>query len=135
MQISPYLLFDGNCAEAFRAYERILGGKITAMQTHGESPSCDAIPEDKHHTIMHACLDIDGMLLMASDDPLGYNKPQGFSVALGLKSTNEARRVFDALAEGGRVMMAFDRTSWSPGFGMVVDRFGTPWMINTVTPA
>ena len=135
MQLSPYLLFDGNCAEAFRFYERALGGRITALQTHGETPACDFVPREKHHTIVHACLDVDGMLLMASDNPMGYDKPQGFSVSLGLKSTAEARRIFDALADGGQVTMAFSETFWSPGFGMVVDRFGTPWMVNTVTPA
>jgi PhnB protein len=135
MQISPYLFFNGNCAEAFGFYERTLGGTITAMQTHGDSPARDHVKPEAYDTIVHACLDIDGMLLMASDNPMGYDKPQGFSVSLGVKSTAEGRRVFDALADGGQVTMAFSETFWSPGFGMVTDRFGTPWMVNTVTPA
>lgn len=56
-------------------------------------------------------------------------------MSLGVKSTAEGRRIFDALAEGGQVTMPFGETFWSPGFGMVTDRFGTPWMVNTVTPA
>ena len=135
MQVSPYLFFNGNCAEAFRFYEKALGGRITAMQTHGDSPARDHVAPEQRDTIVHACLDLDGMLLMASDNPMGYDKPQGFSVSLGVKSTAEGRRVFDALADGGQVTMAFSETFWSPGFGMVVDRFGTPWMVNTVTPA
>ena len=105
------------------------------MQTHGESPACDSVPKEKHHTIVHACLDLGSMLLMASDDAMGYRKPQGFSVSLGVKSIAEGRRVFDALADGGDILMPFGETFWSPGFGMVTDRFGTPWMVNTVTPA
>lgn len=135
MQISPYLFFNGNCAEAFRFYEKTLGGTITAMQTHGESPAREHVGPGQYGTIAHACLDLDGMLLMASDNPVGYDPPQGFSVSLGVKSAAEGRRIFDALADGGTVTMPFGETFWSPGFGMAVDRFGTPWMVNTVTPA
>lgn len=135
MQISPYLLFNGNCAEAFRFYEQTLGGTITAMQTYGESPAREHVSADHYDAVMHACLDLDGMLLMASDNARGYEKTQGFAVSLGVKSTAEGQRIFDALAEGGEVTMPFGGTFWSPGFGMVTDRFGTPWMVNAVTPA
>lgn len=135
MQVSPYLLFNGNCAEAFRFYEKTLGGTLTALQTYGESPAREHVSPDHYDAVIHACLDLDGMLLMASDNAQGYEKAQGFAVSLGVKSTAEGRRIFDALAEGGEVTMPFGETFWSPGFGMVTDRFGTPWMVNSVTPA
>src|SRR5690606_31076271 len=134
MQVSPYLLCNGNCAEALRFYEQVLGGTLTALQTYGESPAREQVAPELHDKVVHACLDLNGMLVMASDNAMGYEKTQGFAVSIGVKSTAEGRRIFDALANGGEVTMPFSETFWSPGFGMVTDRFGTPWMVNSVTP-
>ena len=131
MQINAYLNFDGTCAEAFRLYERVLGGKITMMQTFGESPmAAQAAPETKDR-IIHVRLAVGDQVLMGSDAPPPYfEKAQGFSVSIGIDDPAEAERIFTALSEGGEVRMALQKTFWAGRFGMCVDRFGTPWMVN-----
>jgi PhnB protein len=132
-QINTYLIFDGNCAEAMRFYERTLGGTLETMMTHGESPIAAQTPPDSANRILHARLVGDGgMVLMASDAMVrrSYEGMKNFSVSLIYPAVAEARRVFDALADGGRVTMPFEKTFWAKGFGMLVDRFGTPWMLN-----
>jgi PhnB protein len=132
MQMNPYLNFDGQCAEAFRFYEQVLGGKIESMMTHGESPIAAEVPPEWHDRILHARLVVDGHVLMASDSPPEYYaKPQGLYVSLQIDDSAQAERTFEALAKGGTVTMPFEKTFWAAGgFGMLVDRFGTPWMIN-----
>jgi len=131
MQVNPYLHFSGQCAEAFRFYEQVLGGKITFMQTHGESPMRDQTPPDWHDAVMHASLQVGDEVLMGSDAPAEYfEKPQGFSVSLGITDPAEAERIYAALSEGGQVRMELQKTFWAERFAMLVDRYGTPWMIN-----
>src|SRR4051794_39985639 len=131
MRIAPYLNFSGNCAEAFRFYEQALGGEITFMQTHGDSPMRDQTPADWHDAVMHVSLTVGDQVLMGSDAPPSYyEKPQGFSVSLGMKDPAEAERIYQALAEGGQVKMELQETFWAARFAMLVDRFGTPWIIN-----
>lgn len=130
-KIDTYLIFDGNCAEAMRFYERTLGGKLDLM-THAQSPIADQTPPGSADRIMHARLLLDDRLLMASDAMAGqpYEGMKGFSVSLIYNATAEAQRVFAALAEGGQVRMPLQKTFWAEAFGMLTDRFGTPWMIN-----
>lgn len=131
MEFTPYLNFNGQCAEAFRFYEKTFGGRIEMMQTHGDSPMKDHVPSDWHDRVLHVRMLIGNQALMGSDaPPQHYEKPQGLYVSVNVPTAADARRVFTALADGGRVTMPFDRTFWSAGFGMVVDRFGTPWMVN-----
>ena len=128
--LDSYLFFDGNCAEAMRFYERTLGGKIEMSMTYGESPEPQQCPAGSQDRIMHSSLDIDGRRLMASDTPAGQSKGMnGFALSLNYPTVDEARRVFDALCEGGSAMMPFSKTFWAEGFGMLTDRFGTPWMV------
>ncbi len=129
--INPYLTFNGNCAEAMRFYERTLGGKLQIM-TNGESPIADKLPPGNADRIMHARLDFDGGVLMASDDmpSNSYKGMHGFAVSVIYPTAAEARRVFEALAKGGKVFMPLDKAFWAEAFGMLVDRFGTPWLIN-----
>jgi PhnB protein len=131
-QLNAYLVFDGNCAEAMRFYERTLGGKMEMMMTHAESPMAGNSPPGSADRIMHARLSIDGSTLMASDSMVGqpYAGMKGFSLSLIYPTTADAQRVFNALAAGGRVTMPLEKTFWAEAFGMLVDRFGTPWMIN-----
>jgi PhnB protein len=131
-QIHAYLVFDGNCAEAMRFYERTLGAKIDMMMTHAESPMKDQTPPGAENRIMHAALVIDGQRLMASDDmPFRpYQGMHGFSISLSYPTAAEGKRMFDALAAGGQVNMPYQKTFWAEGFGMLVDRFGVPWMIS-----
>jgi PhnB protein len=131
-QINPYLYFDGNCADAMRFYERTLGGKLEAMMTCGASPAAADVPPGNANRIMHAYMVLDGQPLMAGDALAGepYERMQGFSLTLSYPTVAEATRVFEALADGGRVTMPLNKTFWAEAFGMVVDRFGTPWIVN-----
>ena len=133
MELTPYLNFNGTCRQAFAFYQQVLGGTIDFMQTHGDSPMKDHVSSDWHDKIMHASLNVDGKTtIMGSDAPVEHYTPaQGIYVSIGIPTATEGARIFTALAEGGRVTMPFSQTFWSPGFGMVVDRFGTPWMINS----
>ena len=130
-QLNAYLFFDGTCADAMRFYERTLGGKLE-MMTHADSPMAGQTPPGSADRILHARLTIDGGTLMASDSMVGqpYGGMKGFSLSLVYPSVADAKRVFDALADGGRVSMPLQKTFWAEAFGMLVDRFGAPWMVN-----
>jgi PhnB protein len=131
MQLNPYLLFNGQCEEAFKFYEQCLGGKIETMMTHAGSPAEEQVPAEWRNKILHASLKIGDEILMGSDAPPGhYERPQGFSVSIATKDVKEGERIFNALAENGRLQMPFAETFWAARFGMCVDRFGIPWMVN-----
>jgi PhnB protein len=130
MELNPYLNFNGQCAAAFKFYEQIFGGKTT-MQTFGETPMKDQVPADWRDKVIHAQLAIGSTTLMGSDaPPPHYTAPQGFHVSISVSSSADAERLFKSLAEQGKVTMPFQKTFWSPGFGMAVDRFGIPWIVN-----
>ena len=131
MQLNPYLFFNGQCEAAFKFYAQVLGGKIDGMLTHAGTPAEQQVPAEWRDKIMHARLIVGDQVLMASDAPPDhYEKPTGFSVSIQIKDKAEAERIFNALAEGGKVQMPFGQTFWAAGFGMCVDRFGIPWMVN-----
>ena len=131
MQWNPYLTLDGQCEAAFQFYEQCLGGKIVTMMTYGDSPMAEQAPPGWRQKILHATFALDGQTLGGADvPPEYYQKAQGLSVALNLNDAAEAERVFQALAEEGMVQMPLQQTFWAARFGMLVDRFGTPWMIN-----
>ncbi len=131
MQLNPYLFFSGQCEAAFKFYAQVLGGKIDALLTHEGTPAENHVPAEWRSKIMHARMTIGDWVLMASDAPPGRSQPpQGFSVHISVDEPAEAERVFKALADGGQVRMAMEQTFWAERFGMLVDRFGTPWMIN-----
>jgi PhnB protein len=131
MDINPYLYFDGECAAAFKFYEACLNGTIVMLQTHGESPMQDQVPRDWHGKVIHARLEAGGAILMGSDaPPQQYGRPRGMDVSITITSPEDAERTFKALSQGGTVRTPFERTFWSAGFGMLVDRFGIPWMIH-----
>jgi PhnB protein len=131
MQMNPYLTFNGQCEAAFKFYEKTLGAKIEAVLTHDGTPMAKLVPPEWGKKIIHARLKVGDLVLMGSDAPPDhYQKPQGFSVNLGVKDAGEVERMFHALAENGTVEMHLQQTFWAARFGMVVDRFGTPWMIN-----
>ncbi len=129
----PYLSFDGNCAEAMRFYERALGGKLEAVMTHRDTPYAAQMPPDQLDRVMHAYLALpDGGSLYAGDCMPGspYTGINGVMVAITYDTVAEAERVFAALADGGKVTMPLGPTFWAKAFGMLVDRYGTPWGIN-----
>jgi PhnB protein len=131
MDLNPYLTFNGHCEAAFKFYEKCLGGKIEMLLTHGETPMADQVPAQWRNKIMHARLTVGGRVLMGSDaPPEHYEKPQGFSVSFSVTDPAEAERIFKALAENGTVRMPMQQTFWALRFGMLLDQFGVPWMIN-----
>jgi PhnB protein len=129
MAFRPYLFFGGNCRQAFTRYQAVFGGELTLMSMRdvpGEAPA----PE-MADMIVHAALTIGDDLLMASDDPTsdGSGPVQGMRVSYDASGADDAKRVFDALSEGGTVSQALQPTFFSEAFGMCTDRFGTPWMV------
>ncbi len=129
MKINAYLNFNGNCEAAFRFYESCLGGQIVMMMTHGDSPI--EAPPGWEKMIIHARLIVGDAVLMGSDAPPDqYNGAHGFSVSVVVDTAEEADRVFAALSEGGSVHMPIGETFWAVRFGMLIDKFGIPWMIN-----
>ncbi|MEP6939304.1 MAG: VOC family protein [Rudaea sp.] len=129
--LNPYVFFNGNCAEAMRFYADIIGGKLDIL-THADAPAEAQSPPGSAHLVMHARLANEGFELMASDDmPNGnYAGMHGFYLSVNFADVAQGGRVFAALAEGGEVRLAFGKTFWAEGFGMLRDRFGTPWMVN-----
>ena len=135
MKINPYLMFDGRCKEALSFYADVLKGEIEMMITYAEAPAgCDAPPESADK-IMHASLVVGDQRLMGSDAPPQHRETaQGFYVSIAVDDADEAERIFNALAEDGSVHMPLGETFWAVRFGMFVDRFGTPWMVNCSRP-
>ncbi len=137
MKFTPYLNFDGNCAEAFAFYAATFKGTIVEQITFADMPDGPPIPMEAQHQIMHASLKIGEQTIMGSDAfpnaeagcAGAYQKPQGLWLCVDLETVEEAQEVFNTLSEGGQIQMPFEPTFWSKGFGMVADRFGTPWMI------
>lgn len=132
MTISAYIFFsDGECAEAFGRYQAIFGGETTIL-TMKDVPEDQRMPGATDETVMHATLVFDDTRLMGADDPTGDGGPRlGVSLSYTAPDLTTARTVLDALAEGGETQMQLTPTFWSPGFGMCVDRFGVPWMVDT----
>ena len=135
MKLNSYLFFNGQCEAAFKFYEKCLGSKIEAMLTHEGTPAEQDVPSEWRKKILHARLTVGDQALMGSDaPPERYDKPQGFSVSLNVDKPAEAERIFRALSENGKVQMPLEQTFWAVRFGMCVDRFGTPWMVNCEQP-
>lgn len=136
MQLSPYLNFNGNCAEAFRFYEQCLGGTIESMRTHGDSPMAGQVPPAWNDRILHARMIVGDTVLMASDAPPDMYQPPANSmyVSIAVDNPEDADRIYGALADQGTVQMPIQETFWAARFAMFVDRFGIPWMINCAKP-
>ncbi len=131
MQLNPHLSFNGQCQEAFKFYQQCLGGNMQSMMTHGDSPMADQVPSEWRDKILHATLIVGETTLMGADvPPDSYKEPRGFSITIQINDPADAERIFRALSEGGTVTMPLQETFWAARFGMVVDRFGIPWMVN-----
>src|SRR5438128_12651095 len=138
MAFRPYLAFAGNCRAAFTRYQEVFGGELVLL-TMADVPA-DAGPPPpgaKPDAIMHAALTSSAELLMGADDPSGSfdGRVNGMCVNYSVPDAAEAKRVFDALSEGGQVQMPLGQTFFSPAFGMCTDRFGIPWMVMAESPA
>ena len=131
MQLNAYLLYNGDCEAAFKFYEKCLGGKIEALLVYTGTPSEQQVPAGWRNKILHARMTVGDAVLMASDAPPGrYEQPKGFAVSLQVKDPAQAERFFKALSEGGKVHMPMEQTFFAARFGMLVDQFGIPWMVN-----
>lgn len=130
MTPTPYLFFSGQCAEAIEAYAEIFGGEIDQRMPASEMPPEFPVPDDRKDWVMHSRIRIGDGFLMASDNLMGDGEAMaGSSVLLDFPTAAEGKAVFDRLADGGEVEMAWAPTFWSAGFGMLTDRFGIKWMI------
>jgi PhnB protein len=138
MPFRPYLAFAGNCREAFTSYQQIFGGELVLL-TMADVPADAGSPPPgtRSDAIMHAALTNGDELLMGADDPSGNfdGNVRGLCVNYSTSDVADAKRVFDALADGGETQMPMGQTFYSPAFGMCIDRFGTPWMVMVETPA
>jgi PhnB protein len=135
MELNTYLMFHGNCRQALEFYEQALGAHIESVFTYAGSPMDAATPPDWRDKIMHARVTIAGQIVMASDAPPDrQQKHGGFSMSISVTDTAEAERIFHALAAGGQTHMPLQETFWAKRFGMLVDRFGIPWMVNCEKP-
>ena len=134
MEVSAYVTFKGDCEAAFKYYVEVLGATLGLLFSYANSPMADVVPDGWETKIMHGSVTIGGKLLEGADaPPERYEKPQGFALSLNVATAQEAERVFEQLAAGGKVQYPIAKTFWSERFGMVVDRFGIPWMINCET--
>ncbi|HRD75709.1 MAG TPA: SRPBCC domain-containing protein [Hyphomicrobiaceae bacterium] len=135
MDLVTYLSFNGQCESAFRHYEKVLGGKILMMLKGSDAPSGTPVDPQFRDRVMHARLEVDGRLLMGGDAPGGQDvRPQGFSAHIKIDDPGDAERIFRELSEGGTVHVPLAEAFWARRFGMLTDRFGTPWMVNCEKP-
>jgi PhnB protein len=135
MQVTPYLSFNGDCEAAFTFYAQCLGGELGALFRYGGTPLENQVPADYAAKVMHGSVTVGGHELAGGDvAPDAYAVPKGFSLSLQIDSVAEAERVFRELSQGGSVALPLAQTFWAARFGMLVDRFGIPWMINCDAP-
>ncbi len=135
MNPTPYLFFDGNCAEALDFYAGVFGAEVDMKLPASEMPPEYPIPEDRKNWIMHASMKVGEGELMLSDALFGESGAMsGCSVMVSLPTTPEAASTFRQLSEGGNVEMAFEPTFWSAGFGTLTDKFGVRWMVGSDEP-
>lgn len=132
MKVMTQLAFKGQCREAFELYEKVLGGHIAVMNTFGDSDaklpagSTASAPEQ----IRFAELQVGDYAILGNDVPQAEYRPmQGFSISLHVQTADEARRIFRTFSEGGHIVTPLSDVAWSSAFGIVRDRFGTPWLI------
>jgi len=132
-QAIAYLAFNGTCADAMRFYEQALGGKLEVLMSGAESPMAQHMPKEFAHRILHARLVLPGGgMLYGGDAPahLPYEGIKGVSITVDYDSVAQAEKVFAALTAGGQVTMPMQPAFWAKSWGMAVDKFGTPWIVN-----
>ena len=134
MQIQPYLFFDGRCEEAIAFYRDALGAQELMKMRFKDAPPSDGyeVTPESADKIMHAALAIGSTHLLMSDgqDSQGKTAHSGFSLSVSASDVASGQKYFNALAQGGQITMPFQKTFWTEGFGMLVDKFGVPWMVN-----
>jgi PhnB protein len=132
-QAIAYLGFDGTCAEAMHFYEKALHGKLEVLMSGADSPMAEHIPKEAAHRILHARLALPGGgLLYAGDTPqnVPYEGIKGVTIAIDYDTVAAAEEVFATLSAGGKVSMPMQPAFWAKKWGMCIDKFGTPWIVN-----
>ena len=131
MRMNAYLSFRGDCEAAFTLYEQCLGGQLGTLFRYRGTPLAENVPVDWGHKVMHGTVTVGGQVLMGGDvAPESYEEPKGFSLSLHIENAADAERVFHELSSGGRILVPIEKTFWAERFGMLVDRFGIPWLVN-----
>ncbi len=132
MSFNVYLFFSGDCADAFAFYSDVFGVEARVMTNSDLPPDAEPMPGASPTDVMHASIDLGDSHLMGSDDPTGDGGARsGFSVSYTAPDVDTAAQIFEKLGAGGTVTMPLTPTFWAPAFGMLTDRFGIPWMIDT----
>jgi PhnB protein len=131
MQVSVHLTFDNQCRAAFERYCELFGGEIVNITRFSETPDGENVPDDWQDAVIHGSMKIGDSVIAGADiPPERFQKSQGFFMFVDIPEPKEAERIFAALAEGGDVQMPMQETFWAKRFGVVNDRFGTPWEVN-----
>lgn len=136
MVVQPYLFFEGRCEEALDFYTKVLEAKVDMKMRYNESPEPPqpGMPSGYETKIMHAAFRIGDTTLMGSDGMCsGQSSFKGFSLSAYAKDEDDAKRLYNALSEGGQKQMPLTKTFFSPAFGMLTDKFGVPWMVLVAT--
>lgn len=135
MQLIPYMMFTGQCREAFDFYAKALGAPVVYALSYGESPMAEQCEAGQKDWIMHAQIEGGGVVLMGADGPqIDAPAGSGTVINIAVDTPEEAERVFAALLEGGSATMPIQETFWAQRWGMLVDRYGKPWMVNCMKP-
>jgi PhnB protein len=132
MEFAPYLFFTGGkCEEALNFYKGVFGGEITQVMRWKEAPADMSMPAELGSRIMHSTFSSAAVNFMAADARPTTTYGEGaISLSLGTKDVGEAKRLFDALSQGGKVEMQLEKTFWGAMFGMLTDKYGIDWMMN-----
>jgi PhnB protein len=132
VELEPYLFFqNGKCEEALNFYKGIFGGEITSISRWSEMPPDMEMPKDMGNRIMHANFESPSIKFMGSDARPTTTYGDGpISLSLGTTDEAEAKRLFDGLAQGGKVEVPLDKAFWGALFGMLTDKYGIDWMVN-----
>ena len=130
MLMQPYVFFDGRCEEAIDFYKKAIGASTEMVMKWKDCPDKSAVTPKNENKVMHACIQVGDMKLLASDGSCeGKPEFKGFALTLSAKTDAEADKLFNALSQGGQVQMPMTKTFFSPKFGMCADKFGVGWMV------
>lgn len=133
MTIQPYLFFEGRCAEAVEFYKKALGAQVLMLMRYKDAPGPkdpSMCPPGSEDNVMHCTLKVGGSIVMCSDGdgkrPVEF---KGFFLSANAATEADADKYYNALLEGGKVILPIGKTFWSPRFGMLHDKFGVGWMV------
>jgi PhnB protein len=130
MQVQPYLSFEGRCEEAINFYKTAVGAEVIMMMRFKEAPDQSMMTPGTGDKVMHAALRVGDSTVLASDGQcLGKANFSGISLSLTADNDSDAKRLFNALANGGQIQVPLGKTFFASSFGVVADKFGVPWMV------